>query len=105
MRAGDLTDVVRWHKRVVEEQRSGAVKESYDDFGDLRCSIKPPSGVTKVSGDRVIVDETTKVTVRRHYNVTEFDHIIVDGVVYYVDYVADHRRAGMKVLTIKRELL
>lgn len=105
MRAGDLTDVVRWHKRVVEVQRSGAVKESYDDFGDLRCSIKPPSGVTKVSGDRVIVDDSYKVYVRRHYNVTEFDHIIVDGVVYYVDYVADQRRAGMKVLTIKRELL
>ena len=93
MRAGDLTDVVRWHKRVVEVQRSGAVKESYDDFGDLRCSIKPPSGVTKVSGDRVIVDDSYKVYVRRHYNVKEFDHIVVDGVVYYVDYVADQRRA------------
>ena len=47
MRAGDLIDVVRWHKRVVEVQRSGAVKESYDDFGDLRCSIKPPGAFTE----------------------------------------------------------
>ena len=103
MRAGDLVDICRWHKRVVEVQRSGAVKETYVDMGDIRCSIKPPQGVSKVLGDRLVVDDNYKVYARHHYDVREFDHIVIDDVVYYVDYVSHSRRAGMIILTIKRE--
>lgn len=103
MRAGDLNDVCRWHKRIVEVQRSGAVKERYEDMGDVRCNIPQSSGSTRLMSDRVSIDDSYKVLMRMHYDISEYDHIIIGGITYYVDYVSRHRRAGMIVLTLKRE--
>lgn len=105
MRAGELNSIVIHHRRIVEEQRSGAVKERFEDAGKIRCSLPDPSGSTGNVNDRMTTSDTRKMYCRSYYAVKELDRIIIDGVTYYVDFVSNQRRANMLVLTLKRELL
>ena len=105
MRAGDLNDIARHQRRIVEEQRSGAVKERFEDAGEVRCNLPDPTGKTEVVNGQVATTDIRKMYCRSFYEIKELDRIVIDGIVYYVDYVGRHRRANMLVLTLKRELL
>lgn len=105
MRAGELNSVVDWQQRIVEEQRSGAVKERFEQRGKIRCSLPDPSGSTGNVNDRMTTSDSRKMYCRSYYAVKELDRIIIDGVTYFVDFVSPQRRANMIVLTLKRELL
>lgn len=105
MKAGDLNDVVQWRRRrLIETTKSGYNREEYSEPIEMRCTIMPPSGMMTVKQDKYTVDGSAKLYIRKYYDVHELDRIVIDGVDYYVDFVSVRRRAGMKVLTVKREL-
>ena len=105
MRAGDLNHIVKHQRRIVEEQRSGAVKERFEDMGEVRCHLADPTGTTAVVNSQLATTDSRKMYCRSFYEIKELDRIVIDNIVYYVDYVFRNRRANMLSLTLKRELL